>query len=90
MNYPVSPELPGTKPPTKEYTWWDSWLQLHMWQRMSYLVINGRRGPWSSEGSMPHYRGMAGPGSRSEWVGEQRKGGRNKGRELLGVNQERK
>ena len=21
MNQPVSPELPGTKPPTKEYTW---------------------------------------------------------------------
>ncbi|KRY94697.1 hypothetical protein T4B_1720 [Trichinella pseudospiralis] len=30
MNQPVPPELPGTKPPTKEYTWWDSWLQLHM------------------------------------------------------------
>jgi hypothetical protein len=26
----VTPELPGTKPPTKEYTWWDLWLQLHM------------------------------------------------------------
>jgi hypothetical protein len=24
----VSPELPETKPPTKENTWWDSWLQL--------------------------------------------------------------
>jgi hypothetical protein len=23
------PELPGTKPPIKEYTWRDSWLQLH-------------------------------------------------------------
>jgi hypothetical protein len=22
--------IPGTKPPTKEYTWKDSWLQLHM------------------------------------------------------------
>uniref|UniRef100_A0A0V1KH67 Uncharacterized protein n=1 Tax=Trichinella nativa TaxID=6335 RepID=A0A0V1KH67_9BILA len=30
MNQPVPPELPGTKPPTKEYTWRDSWLQLHM------------------------------------------------------------
>ena len=30
MNQPVTPELPGTKPPTKENTWWDSWLQLHM------------------------------------------------------------
>jgi hypothetical protein len=24
------PELPGTKPSTKEYTWRDPWLQLHM------------------------------------------------------------
>ena len=24
--------------------------------------INGRRGPWSCEGSMPQYRGMPGPG----------------------------
>ena len=24
------PELPGTKPPTKEYTWRNPWLQLHM------------------------------------------------------------
>jgi hypothetical protein len=24
------PELPGTKPPTKEYTWSNPWLQLHM------------------------------------------------------------
>ena len=25
-----TPELPGTKPPTKEYTWRNPWLQLHM------------------------------------------------------------
>jgi hypothetical protein len=24
------PELPGTKLPTKEYTWKEPWLQLHM------------------------------------------------------------
>jgi hypothetical protein len=24
------PELPGSKPPTKEYTWRDSWLLLHI------------------------------------------------------------
>jgi hypothetical protein len=29
--------------------------------------INGRRGPWSLEGSMPQYRGM--PGQRSR-IGE--------------------
>jgi len=26
----ILPEVPGTKPPTKEYTWRDPWLQLHM------------------------------------------------------------
>jgi hypothetical protein len=26
----VPPELPGTQPPIKESTWWDSWLYLHM------------------------------------------------------------
>jgi hypothetical protein len=26
INYSVLLELPGIKPPTKEYTWWDSWL----------------------------------------------------------------
>ena len=25
MNQPVFPELPGTKPPTKKYTWRDPW-----------------------------------------------------------------
>jgi hypothetical protein len=30
MNQPVPPELPGTQPPTKEYTWREPWLQLQM------------------------------------------------------------
>jgi hypothetical protein len=42
------PELPGTKPSTKEYTW----LQLHTLQRMALSCINGRGGPWSFEGSI--------------------------------------
>jgi hypothetical protein len=26
-----TPEIPGTKPPTKEYsTWWNSWFQQHI------------------------------------------------------------
>ena len=33
--------------------------------------INGRRGPWSCEGSMPQCRGMPRQRSRSKWVGEQ-------------------
>jgi hypothetical protein len=32
------------------------------------LVVNGRRGPWSCEGSLPQYGGMPGPGKGSEWV----------------------
>jgi hypothetical protein len=31
----------------------------------------GREAPWSSKLYMPQYRGMPGPRSRSEWVGEQ-------------------
>jgi hypothetical protein len=27
---PSPSKLSGTKPPTKEYTWRDPWLQLHM------------------------------------------------------------
>jgi hypothetical protein len=30
INQPDPPELPETNPPTKEYTWRDPWLQLHM------------------------------------------------------------
>jgi hypothetical protein len=29
---------------------------------MALSVINGRRGPWFCEGSMPQYRRMPGPG----------------------------
>ena len=43
---------------------------------MALLLINERRGPRACEGSMPQYRGMPGPGSRSGWVGEQREGER--------------
>jgi hypothetical protein len=42
-------------------------------------LVNGRKGPWSCEGSMPQCRGMPGPGSRCEWVGEQAVGGRDRG-----------
>jgi hypothetical protein len=35
MNQPVPPELPGTKPPTKEYTWWDPMALA------SYVADNG-------------------------------------------------
>jgi hypothetical protein len=30
INQPNPLELPETKPPTKQYTWKDPWLQLHM------------------------------------------------------------
>ena len=41
-------KLPWTKSATKEYTW----LQLHTKQRMALSGINGKRGPWSYEGSI--------------------------------------
>jgi hypothetical protein len=37
---------------------------------MALSDINGRRGSWSCEGSMPQYRGMPGWESRSGWVGQ--------------------
>jgi hypothetical protein len=46
---------------------------------MAQLIINGRRDLWSSDGSVPQYRGMPGPGSRSGWVGEQEEGGGDRG-----------
>jgi hypothetical protein len=30
INQPEPSELPGTKPPTKEYTWKDPWFQTYM------------------------------------------------------------
>jgi hypothetical protein len=44
-----------------------------MYQRMNQLVIKGRRGPWSYEGSMSMYREMPGPGSKCGCVFEQSK-----------------
>jgi hypothetical protein len=68
MSQSVTPELPGTKPPTIVYTWRDPWLQQHMQQRVALSIVNGRRGPWSCEGSMPQCRVMPGPGSGSRWI----------------------
>ena len=49
-----------TKPPIKEYTWRESWLQLHMQQRMALSGINSWHSPCSFEGLMPQCRGMLG------------------------------
>jgi hypothetical protein len=46
LNWPDPQKLPGTGPPTKEYTWKDPWLWPHMWQRMASLDISERKGPW--------------------------------------------
>ena len=66
INQPDPQNLPGTKPPTKEYTWRDPWLQLHMQQRISLSGINERRVPWLCEGSVPQCRKMSGQGN---WKG---------------------
>jgi hypothetical protein len=38
---------------------------------MALLDINGRRGPWSWEGSMPQCSRIPRQGSGNGWVGEQ-------------------
>jgi hypothetical protein len=43
---------------------------------MLQSVINGRRGPWFCEGSMPQYRGMPEPGMGVGVLGNR---GRGKG-----------
>ena len=43
------------------------------------LVGHGRRVPWSCEDSMPQYKGMPGPGSRSGCAGEQEEVGGDRG-----------
>jgi hypothetical protein len=64
-----------------------------MQQKMALWDISERRGPWSCEGSKPHYRGMPGQGSR--WVSEQGEEGwdggvqrRNEGDKICNVNKE--
>jgi hypothetical protein len=37
------PDLPGTKPSSKEYTW----LQKHIYQKMALSCVHERRGPLS-------------------------------------------
>ena len=51
---PVPPELAGTKPPTKNYTWRDPWLQLHMQQKIAISDMNEKKGHWSYEGSVSY------------------------------------
>ena len=75
----VTPEVSGSKPPIKENTWWDSCLYLHMYQRMAYSAISGRRVSCSGQDSMPQCREMPGKGSRSSGVGEQAEGERDRG-----------
>ena len=72
MSHPVLPELPGTKPSTKEYTWSYPWLQMHRQQRMALLDIKGRRGPWSWKGSVQQGMGIPGQGSERALIGEER------------------
>ena len=42
-------------------------------------LVSHQREERSCGGSMPQYRGMPGPGSRSGWVGEQEEGGGERG-----------
>jgi hypothetical protein len=70
MIQPVTPDLPGTKTTSQ---------RVHMVGLMvpaANVAKDGRKGPWSCEGSMPQCRGMSGPGSRCVWVGDQGEGKR--------------
>jgi hypothetical protein len=53
-----TPQIPRTKPPTKEYSWNNPWLQFHMEQRTALSIINWRKDPWFCEGLIPHCRGI--------------------------------
>ena len=75
MSHPVLPELPGTKPSTKEYTSSYPCLQIHRQQRMALLGIKGRKGPWSWKGSILQCRGIEGQGSRRGLIGNGREDG---------------
>jgi hypothetical protein len=55
---------------------------------VALLIINGRRVPWSYEGSMLLCKGMPGPGSVSELVDDQGKEDGTGG--FLRQNQERR
>jgi hypothetical protein len=68
VNRPDPWWLPGTGPPTKEYTWINSLLWPHMWQRMAFLDINGRRDHWAWGCSMLQCSRMLGREGRSGWV----------------------
>jgi hypothetical protein len=41
LNWPDTPELPGTGQLTKEDTWRDTWVPSGMWQRMALLFYIG-------------------------------------------------
>jgi hypothetical protein len=47
----ISTELPGTKPPAKEYTSGDTWLQLDMSHKIALCGITERGAPWFCGGS---------------------------------------
>ena len=60
-----------------------AYVRIRRWPSRPSL---GREAPWSCKLYMPQYRGMPGPGSGSEWLGELGGGG-NRG--FLEGNQER-
>jgi len=63
------PECPGTKSPTSVYTWRDSCLQPHIWQRMALSSINGKKSPGSCEGFFPQCWVMPRCWCWNGWVG---------------------
>jgi len=60
LNLPDTPELPGTRPPSKEYTWRDPWLQLHMEGETLSPVKTRRQSIGEYQGSEVDVRGLVG------------------------------
>jgi hypothetical protein len=81
QNPSPDPELQGTGPPTKEYTWRDPWILLNMWHRMAFLASVGGEalGPETLGCLIPKYRGMPGQEDRSGQVGGRAHRGRGRG-----------
>jgi hypothetical protein len=61
------PELLGTGPPSKEYTWRDPWLRPNIWQRMSFVGHKWEERPFGLRGFDAPVYGNARVG-RWDWV----------------------
>jgi hypothetical protein len=80
VNRPEPPDLPRTGPPTKEYTWRDPCLLLHMSQRMALLDLVGGATFWPDGVQYPSVGEFQGRKVEvGGWEGEHPHRGRGRG-----------